>query len=168
MAETFDEAAAGGDRPVLRMQLIDAKQRQRTQHRDKGSAVDQEHPAGADRGDQRAGNRRADHPGGVERGGIQRHRIGQIGVADQFGDEGLARRRVERGDATEQEGEHIDMPELNKAGDGEQALDFLRKTHGFADARRPSLVVLDLNLPRRGSLEVLAEMKAVRTRSWKL
>lgn len=51
---------------------------------------------------------------------------------------------------------------LHVAGDGEQALHFLRKTHGFADARRPSLVVLDLNLPRRGSLEVLAEMKAAR------
>lgn len=48
---------------------------------------------------------------------------------------------------------------LHVAVDGEQALRFLRKTHEFAGAPRPSLVMLDLNLPRRGGLEVLAEMK---------
>ena len=52
---------------------------------------------------------------------------------------------------------------LHVAGDGEQALHFLRKKHGFADAPRPSLVMLDLKLPRRGGLEVLAEMKADRS-----
>ena len=51
---------------------------------------------------------------------------------------------------------------LHVARDGEQALHFLRKTHEFADAPRPSLVVLDLNLPRRDGLELLAEMKADR------
>src|SRR5947209_2721976 len=49
---------------------------------------------------------------------------------------------------------------LHVTADGEQALRFLRKTHEFAGAPRPSLVMLDLNLPRRGGLEVLAEMKA--------
>lgn len=48
---------------------------------------------------------------------------------------------------------------LHVAVDGEQALRFLRKTHEFAGVPRPSLVMLDLNLPRRGGLEVLAEMK---------
>ena len=39
---------------------------------------------------------------------------------DQFRDESLAHRRVERRRAAEQEGEDIDMPELDDAGDGEE------------------------------------------------
>jgi CheY-like chemotaxis protein len=49
---------------------------------------------------------------------------------------------------------------LSAVGDGEQALAFLRRTEGFADAPRPDLVLLDLNLPRKDGLEVLREMRA--------
>lgn len=48
---------------------------------------------------------------------------------------------------------------LHVVSDGEQALAFLRKEGEHADARRPDLVLLDLNLPRKDGREVLAEVK---------
>ena len=44
--------------------------------------------------------------------------------------------------------------------DGEQALHYLRKEGGFSTERRPDLVLLDLDLPRKSGREVLAELKA--------
>ena len=48
---------------------------------------------------------------------------------------------------------------LHVVADGDQALQFLRRTGPFADAPRPGLILLDVNLPRRSGLEVLAERK---------
>jgi CheY-like chemotaxis protein len=50
--------------------------------------------------------------------------------------------------------------QLHVARDGDQAIGFLRRTGPYASAPRPGLILLDLNLPRRGGLEVLAELKA--------
>ena len=49
--------------------------------------------------------------------------------------------------------------QLHVVNDGEQALQFLYRTGEYASAPRPSLILLDLNLPRRDGLEVLAELK---------
>ena len=49
---------------------------------------------------------------------------------------------------------------LHVVTDGEQAIQFVRQEGEYADAPRPGLIMLDLNLPRRDGLEVLAEIKA--------
>lgn len=43
--------------------------------------------------------------------------------------------------------------------DGEQALAFLYQQPPFEQARRPDLIFLDLNLPKKDGREVLAEVK---------
>ena len=48
---------------------------------------------------------------------------------------------------------------LNVVSDGAEALAFLRREAKYADAPRPNVVLLDLNLPRKNGYDVLAEMK---------
>ncbi len=49
---------------------------------------------------------------------------------------------------------------LSVAGDGEEAMAFLRKEGIYADTPHPDLIMLDLNLPKKDGREVLAEIKA--------
>ena len=51
------------------------------------------------------------------------------------------------------------MNNLHVVEDGEQAIAFLRRHDGYANAVRPDLVLLDLNIPRKDGREVLAEIK---------
>ena len=48
---------------------------------------------------------------------------------------------------------------LSVAKDGVEALAFLRREGSYADAVRPDLILLDLNLPRKDGREVLSEIK---------
>ncbi|MEU8663840.1 response regulator [Actinoplanes philippinensis] len=50
-------------------------------------------------------------------------------------------------------------PVVHRAIDGTQALEYLRREGEFADAVRPDLILLDLNMPRMGGRELLAEIR---------
>lgn len=49
---------------------------------------------------------------------------------------------------------------LHVVTDGTMALEFLRQEGEFADAPRPGLILLDLNLPKLNGREVLAAVKS--------
>ncbi len=53
--------------------------------------------------------------------------------------------------------------QLHFAEDGVVAMAFLRREGDHAEARRPDLILLDLNLPRMDGREVLARIKADRS-----
>ncbi len=53
--------------------------------------------------------------------------------------------------------------DLHFVGDGEELMDYLRHQGNYADpksAPRPSLILLDLNMPRKDGREALKEIKA--------
>jgi len=71
-------------------------------------------------------------------------------VEDNPGDVNLAREALEFGKVRNS---------LHVVGDGEAAMAFLRQQGKYAEAPRPDLVLLDLNVPKKDGREVLAEIK---------
>jgi two-component system, chemotaxis family, response regulator Rcp1 len=49
---------------------------------------------------------------------------------------------------------------VNVVSDGVAAMEYVRRQGKYATARRPDLILLDLNLPRKDGRQVLAEIKA--------
>jgi len=49
--------------------------------------------------------------------------------------------------------------ELERVVDGKDALDFLKRSGRYKDAPTPSLILLDMNLPRMSGPELLAAMQ---------
>lgn len=52
------------------------------------------------------------------------------------------------------------LTHLNVVGDGVEAVSYLRRRGEYADAVRPDLVLLDLNLPKRDGRQVLEDIKS--------
>jgi len=48
---------------------------------------------------------------------------------------------------------------VQEVEDGEELLDYLYQRNGHADAPRPGLILLDLNMPRKDGREALEEIK---------
>ena len=71
-------------------------------------------------------------------------------VEDNPGDIDLTREALEEAKV---------LNRLHVVEDGEQALDFVFRRGQFADAPRPDLILLDLNLPKRDGREVLEEIR---------
>ncbi|MNL01836.1 hypothetical protein D3C87_1223210 [compost metagenome] len=136
VAETLAQAGARGLQARRAAQQFHAQQQQRTDHGRKRDGVDDEDPAAADAADQQAGHGRAQHARRIEGSGIERHGIGQVFFADDFGNESLAHGRIEGRHAAEQESKHIHMPQLHEAADAQQAQAQRQQSHGRLRAQQ--------------------------------
>jgi chemotaxis family two-component system response regulator Rcp1 len=80
-----------------------------------------------------------------------RRALGVLLVEDDPGDVLIAQEALRAGDVNSN---------LEIVSDGVEAMAYLRRENGYADAVRPDLILLDLNLPRMSGHEVLAQVKS--------
>ena len=60
----------------------------------------------------------------------------------------------------EEQWEHSEtLCDLQVAADGVEAMAYLRNEGKYAEASRPDLILLDINMPRKNGWEVLADLK---------
>jgi two-component system, chemotaxis family, response regulator Rcp1 len=78
------------------------------------------------------------------------HPIEILLVEDNPGDARLTQEALREG--------HV-RNRLHHVHDGVEAMEFVRREGPYADAPRPDLILLDLNLPRRDGRATLAELK---------
>jgi len=71
-------------------------------------------------------------------------------VEDNPGDVGLTRETLKDSKL---------LNHMSVVNDGVEAMAFLRRQGKYANANRPDLILLDLNLPKKDGREVLAEIK---------
>ena len=71
-------------------------------------------------------------------------------VEDNPGDVGLTRETLKDSKL---------LNHMSVVNDGVEAMAFLRREGKYANATRPDLILLDLNLPKKDGREVLAEIK---------
>jgi CheY-like chemotaxis protein len=81
---------------------------------------------------------------------LKPRRINVLLVDDDVGDVVLVERALESEKC---------VPRIHAVRDGVEAMWFLRRKGEFADAPRPDLILLDLNMPRKDGREVLADVK---------
>jgi len=72
-------------------------------------------------------------------------------VEDNPGDERLTREALKEGKV---------YSNLHWVKDGVEAMEFLNRRGKYADAPRPDIILLDLNLPKKDGREVLQEIKS--------
>src|SRR5918995_4235748 len=72
-------------------------------------------------------------------------------VEDDEGDVLMTREALEEGKV---------INRLSVVGDGVEAVEYLRRDGKYAEASRPDLILLDLNLPKKDGRQVLEEVKA--------
>ena len=72
-------------------------------------------------------------------------------VEDRFGDADVVRKALDYNHS---------FDNLSILNDGEAAMAFLRREGAYADAPRPDMILLDLDLSKKAGREVLAEIKA--------
>jgi FOG: CheY-like receiver len=71
-------------------------------------------------------------------------------IEDSPSDADLAREALSQGTI---------LKNLHCVEDGVEAIKFLRKEEPYVSVPRPNLILLDLNLPKKSGIEVLAEIK---------